>query len=883
MKIIKPLSLGVLHKPYQVQGQNYLSVAAIGFFRLGAENERFLSESLQWPKVIASLPAGQPLDEVMPKQKAEALLLGSAHSPGGKPCTELCVCMCVADIVKSLCIRGNREWRYGLAPLHSISKPKPFSTMPLVYQNAYGGAGHPANPLGCGYTGNPLTALIGRNMGSMPNIEAPGAPITSHWRRSTPAGFGPLQVAWTPRKNKFGTYNKVWLKNDAPGFARDIDWSVFNLAPPDQWSPHFFQGGEAYRLLNLHPKQTQLDGHLPQLQASAFVLKNGQNAEQAAPIALRMDTVWFLPEHDLGIAIYHGQTEIDDSDGLDVAALMVAYEDPAQPKSLEHYRRVMALRLDSATAAHHAFNESQLAADRSPPEQARRAAAQQQAEAAELAKRQRQLDLIDAEFWTKNSMTPPADYVSPKAQPMEFGLVTTALVTEGDFDLSKTIAHAQTMANKAEQQGRAALDDMRKKLPEQAPSPAASDEQILEKLIERAMIPAYDLLPAGETGCDPQVAQQLAQLEQAQALGKFSSEAQYQQARQAVIQIPAQRRAARRASPTPTVAELPLSSGVARQFGQRITGWQLSGICLAGRDLPGANLAGCDFSGADLRQVMLEGADLSQATFAGANLHGAVLTGAKLDGTDFSNANLAEANLSNSSGKNIRFQHAQLSRAQALSASWQQADLRGAIMDDVLAVKINLSHAILDDVSANRAILLQAQADDSSWLRASLIKTVLLRASMQRCDVSHAKLNKTILIEAQLQHSRWDHAQWLNVQATGKTDFSHASLRAVKASDCGLHGVTLSKADLRAAQFLRCDFGQCNLQSAQMDDGIFSYSLFLQANLRCVSARRADFLQTLCRKTDFSGADLDDASFAQSEQSESIGVDGKTERARRAA
>lgn len=40
MKIIKPQSLGVLHKPYTHLGQHRLSVAVLGFFRLGAPNEQ---------------------------------------------------------------------------------------------------------------------------------------------------------------------------------------------------------------------------------------------------------------------------------------------------------------------------------------------------------------------------------------------------------------------------------------------------------------------------------------------------------------------------------------------------------------------------------------------------------------------------------------------------------------------------------------------------------------------------------------------------------------------------------------------------------------------------------------------------------------------------
>jgi uncharacterized protein YjbI with pentapeptide repeats len=898
MKIIKPLTLCTLQKPYQLAGRNYFVVSALGFFRLGAVNERFLSESLQWPFVIPSLPKGQPLDEVMPKQQAEAIVLGNAHAPGGQPCTELTVRLCMTDaagaasIDKCLRITGDREWRGGLSGswqlpgLGQLSKAKPFSSIPLDCQHAFGGPGHPANPEGRGYDSQRLAAILGRRYGAMPNIEYANQTSSTPWQRSAPAGFGPLNVGWEPRSKKFGTYNSVWREQDAPGFARDIDWSVFNQAPSDQRAKSHFRGGETYCLHNLHPKKALIEGKLPQFQARAFILKNDQTAATApAEIAMTMDTVWFLPEHDLGIVIYHGQTDIADSDALDVAALMVAYEDSNAPKSVEHYRQVMALRLDPATAALHVFNESQLAANRSPQEQAHRAAAQQQAETIDIAKRQEQLDLMDAQFWADYGSAPPPGYVGPVAKATPFGLVTAELVTEGDFDLAKTIEDAKAMAADAEQQGRAGMEQLAQQ--EVPQTPAVTPAQMLAAAIERGAIPAYDLLPPDETGCDPETAKLLAALDDALAKGGLDDPQQqisYAQAKQAILQTPALRRQARRASPTATPSDLPLLPEVALQLGQQARQWWQSGICLAGRDLAGANLAGLDFSGADLRQVMLEDADLSGAKLSGANLQGAVLTGAKLDQADFAAANLCEANLSASHGRQINFQNANLSRAQALSASWPQANLQSANLDDMLAVKLDLCGAVLNDASANRALLLEAKADDSQWLRATLTQTVLLRASLRRADFGAARLTKTVLIEAQMQDSRWQQAKWTGVQGTGgNTDWSRAALQGVQARECGMHSAVLAGADLRGAQFLRCDFGQSNMQGAKLDDGVFSHSLFLQTNLRCASARHADFYRALCRKTDFCGSDLSGASFAQSELTDAIGTDGKTDRQRRTA
>src|SRR6478736_1493969 len=150
MKIAKPLTLGILHKPYRFQGQDYLSVATLGFFRLGSENERFLQESLQWPLAVPLLPQGQALDEVMHKPRGEVLLLGSAHAPNGKPVKQMCVRLCAAGVDKYLRGTGDRTtsgW------LRKSSEPTAFASMPLIWDHAYGGNGLAGNPAGRGRGG----------------------------------------------------------------------------------------------------------------------------------------------------------------------------------------------------------------------------------------------------------------------------------------------------------------------------------------------------------------------------------------------------------------------------------------------------------------------------------------------------------------------------------------------------------------------------------------------------------------------------------------------------------------------------------------------------------------------------------------------------------
>ena len=100
------------------------------------------------------------------------------------------------------------------------------------------------------------------------------------------------------------------------------------------------------------------------------------------------------------------------------------------------------------------------------------------------------------------------------------------------------------------------------------------------------------------------------------------------------------------------------------------------------------------------------------------------------------------------------------------------------------------------------------------------------------------------------------------------------------AQRCGFHSADLSQDDLQGAQFLRCDFGQCDMRSALLTDSTFSHCGLYRSNLSRVEAGGAQFFRCLCRKTDFTGARLLGAAFVQSESTGSIPPEGNGPQAR---
>ncbi len=864
MKIVKPLTLGILHQPYRFQGRHRLAIAALGFFALGRSDERFLVDNLQWPRVLPHLPAGQPLDHVLPKAYAEVMLCGAAHAP--KPVESMQVRLQCGPVDKRLRVIGDRRWDRTWSRAVCVHAPAPFTAMPLTLDRAFGGPGHD-NPLGCGYL--PPLSWLQVQGGKMPNIEYPDRPTAPGRLDQSYAAYAPQQLAHAKRKREAsGTYDQRWLAEDFPGLPRDFDFSLYNLAPPDQQFRGSIVGGEAYRLEGLHPTETVLAGSLPAMQARAFVVMQGQGADATWEVALPCDTVWFFPEVGVGLLVYRGELPVADSDALDVDTLMVAYDAAERPRDIAHYRDVMALRRDPQTAALHAFNESQLAPVRSPQAQAEREAARARHALATQAHRQALLDETMEEFWQRSGMAKPTDHQPPQAPAPSLPGVSADALAEGDFDLAELYACAQVLADRARREGEARLATLSDQLPAAPPSPPEKSlaDQI-DAALTRAAQPVYDLLtPAQQAPLSPELAHALALAEQAPP-GSVDPK-QLAQARAAMAGLPALQRAARTAAPEPTTLKDALPDPVAQALGARLLAMHRAGELLAGRDFAGAWLRGADLRDADLRQVQLERADLTGACLAGADLSAAALTAARLDEADVSAARLQGANLCGTSARGATFAHAVLTSVHAFDADWAGADLRGALLDDALLMRIDLSDAQLDDSQLTRTVLMQVRAPRSRWVGARWSMCVAPSADFTGACFDGARLSRSVLMDASLAGSSWQGASLDTVYAGGKSDWRNSRLSLMRANKCGWRGSALTGACMDGAVLTSCDFGEADLSGASMRDAQLYRSLFMRSTLRDIDAGKASFFQSMCRKADFSDAGLEGAILVQVDLSE---------------
>ncbi len=263
------------HTPYAAErgfmrdrdGAEYWLVTVKGSFDVEPDGIPRLADHQQpvqlVPKYHGTPGRSSLLSEVdldFPKQATDVVLIGEAWAPGGRPVASLDVRLQVDNREKVLRVFGPRIWRRRLGV--GLGAPEPFSRMPLIYENAFGGAstsnsGEVAwarhNPVGRGFAVD-AEQLIGQ---IAPTVEDPNNLMNSWKSRPLPVGFGPIARDWAPRITYAGTYDERWQRERHPLLPVDFDERFRQCAPVNQQFPGRLRGGEVVLLSHLAPEPEQ--------------------------------------------------------------------------------------------------------------------------------------------------------------------------------------------------------------------------------------------------------------------------------------------------------------------------------------------------------------------------------------------------------------------------------------------------------------------------------------------------------------------------------------------------------------------------------------------------------------------------------------------------
>ncbi|KYF64078.1 hypothetical protein BE11_49435 [Sorangium cellulosum] len=330
MKIVKPMRLGVVPRVFMNQRTPHLLITAFAGFSY-EKPARLLYEPTVWTMATEELGKDGLLDEFNPKTRGELLVTGRCYPPGRVARPASSVRVKLGSIDKNLYVIGDRTWG-----LLGMSDPTPFTEMPVTWRNAFGGEGFAKNPLGKGH---------GDRSAALPNIESPRHLIRARGDRPAPAGLDGYDITWPQRFSKIGTCDTAWREECFPGFARDMDPTLFNMAPDDQQIDGFFRGDETFVVENMHPDKPRIEGALPGVASRCFIcLKTSDGVEIREP-AMKLDTVRLFPHRERGVVFFRGGVEIAEDDAKDVVAVLVACEAMGAPRPAAYYHEYLAPRL----------------------------------------------------------------------------------------------------------------------------------------------------------------------------------------------------------------------------------------------------------------------------------------------------------------------------------------------------------------------------------------------------------------------------------------------------------------------------------------------------------------------------------------------------------
>lgn len=869
MKIIKPQRLSLLTRTYEYEGKFYLAANIMAFFSFG-QPQRLLSEQSMWKFVAEALGKDAVLDMGLPKQRGEFVMHGKCFAPKGRAVTQAVVKAKVAGLEKTLAVTGNRVWKNrGLTSI--ISEPEPFSSVDLNYSNAFGGEGFANNPVGKGMPPGD-NAL----QHSLPNIESPAYPIVFMDDRPQPASFAPLDFTWPQRFSKAGTHDEAWLQTRFPGFAADMDWSIFNTAQPDQILPAYFSGAEAFEVQGMHPEKPVVRGTLPGCAMRCFVTEKGDARMALRDVPTRAETLVLFPGAERAVLIFRGVTEITTDDGADIAHILIGSEDMNAAKPVAHYQTVLRQRLDRKDGAIaclidepllHAMPDSNSGGDASD------------AEAMDILVRPK--GLLRKNLLRKSEKM-LADIKVTLQKTREELIATCAAaglpapdLTGIDKALAQTIPpdppapRLEELPALREKLEKMLADGKAEGIVKQAEAEATLRQTCVEQKLD------YDKLVADarrESAGPPKpiasktVNQLQTTADELQSLGHPSADLNAKlagvklqdQLSQADVAVMGAYRQFVHVYPPVGSLEGEAAQAIRQDVMAAVErGEKLAGRDFSGADFSGLKLVGCDFSNALMEGVNFSMADLTGSNFSKAVLARAIFTNATLSQTNFTDANLGFCNLAGVHASDANFTGAKLAGADLTGVNLRGADLTKA---DLMGAKL-----VGADFSG-------ANAAEVKFIQVNLLAKEVTPADMEglpELPMQGAKFIGTKLFKAMFLNCRMDNADFTGAcldQATfltaigSRVNFSCASLKGLcVVKDSKLQSANFSGADMEKANFRCTDLHLSVFKNANLNNCDLSECVLTSADFKLAAAPNVQLVKANLVGADFSGANLQQA------------------------
>lgn len=849
MKTIKPQKLGILTRCFEYSRQFKLGVSVFMFVPLSGKADLY-SEVSMWKFAAAELGKDAALDVGIPKAKSEFLVTGSAYVPGGKPQAGCPVRAQLDTHEKLLHVYGDRYWN---GPFQT--DPVPFTSMPLDWAHTFGGEGYDKNPLGKGF--KPITQ--GKvEIKWLPNIQYPTKLDTSQ-KKYEPAGFGPIDIIWPQRFSKAGTHDDRWLKEDFPGFARDIDWTIFNLSQHDQWFDKPLQGDEPYLLENMHPAKPLIKGNLPGFIARCFINRISEGREMFEEIQTHLSTVWFFPHAERVILIYQGACSILEEDGADILQVVIGAEKSGEPKPAEYYKEVFAQRMDKENGHLYALRDKDLLpsglAEESPEQEEEKALYDTGEDLIRKNMRRRQVREIEKARAVVASYGLDPDLHGPKMPPPEEPLPA---LEQLPAYMDKMWAEAEAQKKTAEEGAEKSLKEAEKILADLGMDPKV----IRQETSERPKGP-----PTFSAQAQIDSLKNLSQTLRNQGIVVDEIEGYVNDAVFCNRLFEGERNIKElyRFSAHLQDPALPIASEKVQPLRQEIQAAYSRGQHFRETDLTGADLSGLDLHGADFEKAFLESVDFSGANLTGCNFKNAVLAHSILKSAKLTAANLEEANIGGAQLSGADFSSSNLTKAILGKADLTGANFRGAQLQGADCSGAIFKDADFSEAHAEQLNFLECNLQGIKLSGAKMGKCIFLKADVTGVDFSGTSLQSSTFLEVKGKGAKFRGADLSRACFVQQCNFESADFTGACLVRANLRGSILSGCDFTQAQLDSADLSECDLRNAKFYRATAHEARFVKANLADAMMSSINAINAIFQRSDIRGADLRGANLFQAD------------------
>lgn len=920
MRVLSPLQTGVLQKPFSFNGQNFFCVSLLWAFRM--ESGEAVLETEMWQALSEFLKEGRVFDQSMPKDRGEFLCAGSFYAPGGRPVVQEAVSVRVGECRKRLLVTGPRQWRAGAS-----TRPEPITSLPIRYDQAFGGEGFADNPIGKGFTA--IDDGNGGTIRPLPCIEHPSEAVTSASQTPRPASFEGMDLAWRPRQRYAGTYDERYLRTRMPGFPDDVDWRLFNDAPEDQWIDGFFQGTEDFELIHMHPHKERINGHLPGVWGRAFIERRVDPARKDSElefqeIPLRLDTVWLLPDAELGVVIHRGTTQISEDDGTDVVHLLAAHENIGdEPRAVSHYRSEMAKRTDPVEGYRYMLDTRALLPDgvrcaiqdtiNENDMQMENLGQKNSQTFTDNQKRNAEAQIDDQATGLRTQLAPHSDQIpeqdreineqvaaaketingeqEPSEQEQELNRIMEKIapgasnggqvdITRVDFDAFDELDEYTNRVS-AEQRDKAerALRDQIDELTRQNEPPQQELTQAIAEA-KRALASMNEPAPLPRPHLDfdlDQIQKQIAGLEEYRAelrLGGVSDEQinasmpDLETVRDQIADVEGKIvDQYREGAHYLEESRSPHPGEETQRRGQLLEAAAGKGVAARG-DYAFIDLSGVTIRDLDLTDAYLEYVDFTGARLIGVNLTGAILAKAKLRDCYFEKVDLTDANLGATCIEGAVFEDCDCSKTRFGRARIRESRFeRCRLLDrQEMFVEAVFDRVGFIDCEMRQTNFLEHAMTGCQFRGSDLTQSNFLQSDITHADFTGAVLSGVNIVSSRAAGARFDRATMDNVRFLDEPELTDASFREARLCGANLRSADLAGADFTRAVLEAADLSASSLVNASFDRvraiGVqFRKADLTGANLYKADLREASLMKAKMLRARFTGANLYSVSF----------------------